>query len=72
MIFIFLGCVGGSALWATATWDFADVMNGLMVVPNVIALWALAKVISKDTQHYVYDKNLDEVDETPIPLIENK
>lgn len=68
LIFIILGAIGGSAALATAVWDFADIMNGLMVVPNVIAIWALASVISKDTQHYVYDKNLDELDTAEIPI----
>ena len=72
LIFIILGAIGGSATLASAAWDFADLMNGLMVVPNVIAMWALAKVISRDTQHYCYDGNLDEIDTTEIPTIESK
>ena len=72
LIFIILGAIGGSAALASAAWDFADLMNGLMVVPNVIAMWALAKVISRDTQHYCYDGNLDEIDTTEIPTIESK
>jgi len=69
LLFVFLGAVGGSALLASCAWDFADIMNGLMVVPNVVAVWALTKVIVKDTQYYVYDKHLDEKDETPVPVI---
>ena len=71
LIFVFLGAIGGSALLASTAWDFADVMNGLMVVPNVIALWALAKLISKDTQHYIYDGNLEEVEIDEIPTVES-
>lgn len=67
LAFIILGAVGGSAALASAVWDFADIMNGLMVVPNVIAIWALANVISKETQHYVYDGNIDEKDTAEIP-----
>ena len=67
LIFIILGAIGGSALLASTVWDFADIMNGLMVVPNVIAIWALAKIISRDTQHYVYDGNIDEKDKSEIP-----
>ncbi|MBP5314150.1 MAG: alanine:cation symporter family protein, partial [Eggerthellaceae bacterium] len=70
ILFIFLGAIGGSALLASTTWDFADIMNGLMVVPNVVALFALSKVIAKDTQHYIWDKNIDEVDNAPIPTVE--
>ena len=71
IIFVFLGAIGGSALLANTAWDFADVMNGLMVVPNVIALWALAKLISKDTQHFIYDGNIDEVEIDEIPTVES-
>ena len=71
LIFVFLGAIGGSALLASTAWDFADVMNGLMVVPNVVALWALAKLISKDTQHYIYDGNLEEVEIDEIPTVES-
>lgn len=67
LIFIILGAIGGSAMLASTVWDFADIMNGLMVVPNVIAIWALAKVISRDTQHYIYDGNIDEKDNSEIP-----
>ena len=70
LIFIILGAVGGSAALASTVWDFADIMNGLMVIPNVIAIWALAKVIVKDTNHYVYDDNIDEMDTTEIPVWE--
>ena len=67
LVFIVLGAIGGSAALASAVWDFADIMNGLMVVPNVIAMWTLANVISKETQHYIYDGNLEEVDTAEIP-----
>lgn len=67
LVFVILGAIGGSAALASAVWDFADIMNGLMVVPNVIAVWALASVISKETNHYVYENNLDEHDTTEIP-----
>lgn len=68
LVFVVLGAVGGSAALATAVWDFADIMNGLMVVPNVIAMWALANVISKETQHYVYENNLEEKDQNEVPI----
>ena len=67
LVFIVLGAIGGSAALASAVWDFADIMNGLMVVPNVIAMWALANVISKETQHYIYDGNIEEIDTSEIP-----
>ena len=29
-------------------------------------------MIARETRHYVYDGNLDEVDDTPIPQLEGK
>ena len=77
LCFVFFGALGavGSGIGPELTslaWDFSDVMNGLMVVPNVIAIWALAAVIVKDTKHYVWDDNLEEQDENPIPQLDDK
>lgn len=72
VLFGALGAVGtgiGPEITSLA-WDFSDLMNGLMVIPNVIAIWTLAKVISMDTKHYVWDDNLDEYDNDPIPTLE--
>lgn len=72
LVFILLGAIGGSAMIATMAWDFADIMNGMMVIPNVIAIWALSSVIAKETKHYVYDGNLDEWNTEAIPMHELK
>lgn len=77
LCFVFFGALGavgtgvGPALTSLA-WDFSDVMNGLMVVPNVVAIWALASVITRDTNHYVWDGNLEERDEAGIPQLDDK
>jgi alanine or glycine:cation symporter, AGCS family len=71
LLFIFLGAIGGSALIANLAWDFADIMNGLMAIPNCIAIWALSRVIAKETNHYVYDDNLDEKCEDIIPYVDD-
>lgn len=39
-----------------------------MTIPNVIAILALSKVIVKDTNYYVYNNNLDQIDPAPIPV----
>ena len=49
-------------------WDIADILNALMVVPNVIAMWALSGVIVKETKLYIND--LDKKDDTPVPIID--
>ena len=68
LIFVFWGCIGGGQL----VWNISDITNALMAVPNCIAVLALSGVIAKGTQHYVYEKNLEEVDDTPIPQINTK
>ena len=35
-----------------AVWTIADIFNGLMAIPNVIALFALSGVIAKETKEY--------------------
>lgn len=44
---IFVACfvLLGSFLEVTLVWELADLFNGLMVVPNLIALWLLNKVV---------------------------
>ena len=32
----------------------------------------LSGLIAKETKHYVWDKNLEETDDTPIPVLESK
>lgn len=42
----------GSTLTLNAVWTFADIANGLMVVPNLVALLLLHRVIAADTKAY--------------------
>lgn len=42
----------GSSLSLQLVWDFADVANGLMVIPNLIALVLLHNSIAADTKAY--------------------
>ena len=50
----------GSTMSLALVWNLADIMNSLMAVPNLISLLLLSGVIAKETQHYLWDKNLDE------------
>lgn len=43
----------GALVKLKLVWDFADVMNGFMAVPNLIALALLSPVIFKITKEYV-------------------
>lgn len=50
-------------------WTIADILNALMAVPNIIAILLLSSVVVKETRKYI--NNLDEKDNTPIPVIHN-
>ncbi|MBR6248526.1 MAG: alanine:cation symporter family protein [Muribaculaceae bacterium] len=63
VIYIALVFVGAIVNLA-AVWLFADCMNALMAIPNLIALLLLSGVAARETQHYLWDNNLDD-DDTP-------
>ena len=46
----------GPYLTVEAVWDTADVFNGLMAFPNIIALLALSGIIAADTKQYFAEK----------------
>ena len=43
----------GPYLTVSAVWTFADIFNGLMALPNVIALIALSGVVAKETKMFI-------------------
>jgi AGCS family alanine or glycine:cation symporter len=44
-----VGAIGG----LTLVWDIADTLNGLMAIPNLIALLLLSKVVIELTKEYL-------------------
>ena len=48
VIAVFVGCIWKS----DAVWNFSDMMNGLMAVPNLVALLLLSGVIASETKRY--------------------
>lgn len=50
----------GATMSLALVWNMADIMNALMAIPNLISLIILSGVIAKETQHYLWEKNLDE------------
>jgi AGCS family alanine or glycine:cation symporter len=50
----------GSVASLRVVWHFADVANGLMAIPNIIALILLSGVIVKETKKYLWNDRLDE------------
>lgn len=55
IIFI-LVCIVGAVGSGSLMWDIADTLNGLMAIPNLVALLALSGVVAKLTKEY-FDKD---------------
>lgn len=50
----------GSIMSLAMVWNLADIFNALMAIPNLVSLLLLSGVIAKETQHYLWEKNLDD------------
>lgn len=68
VIMTFVGCIIPKS---SIVWNFADLANGLMAVPNLICMVGLSGVLISQTRYYLWQNRLDEVDGTPIPTIGN-
>ena len=53
----------GPYLTVEAVWNLADIFNGLMAIPNVVALIALSGVITSETKDYLARLKADKVKE---------
>ena len=49
----------GPYMTVSAVWTIADIFNGLMAIPNIVALIALSGVVAKETREYF--KNQDKM-----------
>ncbi len=59
VVFVMLG----SLISINVVWNMADISNALMAIPNIIALIFLTSIIVKETDKYLWKKNLDAIDE---------
>jgi amino acid carrier protein len=50
---------GGAVFSLDLIWNFADITNGLMAIPNLIALVLLSGVVAAETKKYLNKKNID-------------
>lgn len=66
VILAFVGTVSSLQL----VWNIADILNGLMVIPNVIGVLALSGVIVAESRKYI--DNLDVVSRDTIPVVKTK
>lgn len=64
----FLGAIGVGDV----VWTISDIGNALMAIPNIIAVLLLSGMIARETKHYVYEDNLDETFDEPVPIVESK
>ncbi len=55
----------GAVLTSSLAWDISDTFNGLMMVPNLIAVLILCPLVAKITKNYV-DRKLCKKDVKPI------
>ncbi|MDR0410094.1 MAG: sodium:alanine symporter family protein [Spirochaetaceae bacterium] len=59
----------GAAVPLGLVWEIADTLNGLMIIPNIIAVLLLSDIIVKETNKYLPGNHIGDVDTDPIPLI---
>ena len=55
VIFVLM-IISGAVMTSSLAWDLSDTFNGLMMVPNLIAVVALMPLVSKITKNYVSRK----------------
>ena len=60
----------GSIVELNLIWDLADLLNGLMAIPNILAVLFLSGVIAAETKKYS-GSHIDDRDTTEIPVLKN-
>lgn len=65
-LFFVLAVIPGTILNMDIAWHLADISNGLMVIPNLIALVALSRVIVKETE--IFLAKADQEIHKPLPV----
>ncbi|MCR5295103.1 MAG: sodium:alanine symporter family protein [Lachnospiraceae bacterium] len=65
-----IGVFVGSLVELNLIWNIADLLNGLMAVPNIFAVLLLSKVIADETKKYSGEHIMDK-DTSEIPVLKN-
>ena len=60
----------GAVVSLDIIWDFADLMNGLMAIPNIIAVLLLHNVIASETKKY-NGIHIDDTDTSETVVLDN-
>ena len=64
VIFVLM-IVSGALMTSSLAWDISDTFNGLMMIPNLIAVVLLSPIVFKITRNYV-DRKLKKKDVKPM------
>lgn len=56
----------GAVMSLSFVWDLADLFNGLMALPNLISLIALSGVLVSETKKYLWNDNLDMINDEEL------
>lgn len=51
----------GSVTAINLVWNLGDACNALMALPNIVSILLLSGVVVKETRHYLWENNLDEI-----------
>ena len=51
MVFVAVVIVG-AMMKPEFVWNFSDLMNGMMAIPNIVGLLLLSKVVKEETERY--------------------
>ena len=65
-----IGIFVGSLVELNLVWDMADLLNGLMAIPNIFAVLLLSNVIAAETKKYS-GEHINDKDESEIPVLKN-
>lgn len=66
VLYIFVAAIA-PVISLKIVWDVADVLNALMVIPNVVAVIGLSPVIVSETKRWISD--LDGWDDRPVSVV---
>ncbi len=68
--------IAGAIMTSSIAWDISDTFNGMMMIPNLIGVLALAPTVIKITKNYIDRKIKNKPDVVPmlsaIPEIQNE
>ncbi len=61
--------IPGSVFALEMVWAFADIFNGLMVIPNMIALFSLSGIVQRETKEFIdSEKKEKTIESEAVPV----